>query len=153
MEARRVYKTFHFKNSTLWQTALRGKMTNDQHQPVEIGSPPEFRGTADVWCPEELLLGAVNTCLMLTFLSFASRRQLRVSAYGSNAEATVENADGKYRVTRIEVAPAVSLAREEDVPLAQEIFKDAKDACIVSNSVTAKVELIPQFKMQSGAGS
>ena len=145
MEAKKTFKVFHFNNALAWQTAKRGTMTHSKHRPVEIGSPPEFKGTEDVWCPEELLIGAVNSCLMLTFLNFAGRRKLEISAYESSAEATVENADGKYRVTRIRVQPRVSLGRENDIPLAQKVFKDAKEACIISNSVIAQVELVPQF--------
>ncbi|TAM78945.1 MAG: OsmC family peroxiredoxin, partial [Acidobacteria bacterium] len=112
MEAKKTFKVFHFKNAVAWQTAKRGTMTNIGHREVEIGSPPEFKGTEDVWCPEELLIGAVSSCLMLTFLNFAGRRRLGISAYESSAEATVENADGKYRVTCIQVRPMVSLGRE-----------------------------------------
>ena len=38
---------------------------------IVVGSPPEFKGQPDVWAPEELLVGSVNTCLMLTFLALA----------------------------------------------------------------------------------
>ena len=66
MEPKKTFKTYHFKNAIALKTARRGIMTHEGHLPVEIGSPPEFKGAADVWCPEELLIGAVNTCLMLT---------------------------------------------------------------------------------------
>jgi organic hydroperoxide reductase OsmC/OhrA len=122
-------------------------MTSSEHQPVEIGSPPEFSGTPDVWCPEELLLGAVNPCLMLTFLAFAKRRQIEIPRYESDAEGTVEKSNGKYRVTRIKVEPVVSLNREIDITAAQEVFREAKEACIISNSVIAQVDLATQFEV------
>lgn len=153
MEPKKVYKTYHFRNAIALKMARRGIMTNEGHAPVEIGSPPEFKGTADVWCPEELLIGAVNTCLMLTFLSYAQHRQLEISSYESSAEGTVENVDGKYRVTRITVQPSVSLNRESDIPLAEELFKSAKEGCFISNSVTATVDLAPQFKTKDGGSS
>lgn len=146
MNAKTAQCALSFRNSISWTSARRGTMTNTEHKPVEIGSPPEFKGTPDVWCPEELLIGAVNTCLMLTFLSFAGRRQIEISAYESGAEGTVENSEGRYRVTRIKVRPVVSL-NQEDVVTAQEVFKDAKEACIISNSVIAQVDLVPQFKV------
>jgi len=147
MEPKKTFKTYHFKNAIALKTARRGIMTHEGHLPVEIGSPPEFKGAADVWCPEELLIGAVNTCLMLTFLSFAQHRQLEIAAYESGAEGIVEHADGKYRVTQIRVQPVVSLKRENDIPLAQELFKGAKEGCFISNSVTATVDLTPQFRI------
>lgn len=149
MEPKKVLKSFQFQNSISWQSARRGVMTNIEHQPVEIGSPPEFKGTPDVWCPEELMIGAVNSCLMLTFLTFAQRRQLEIPGYESRAEGTVESAGGKFRVTRIKVQPEVLLSRENDIPLARDVFKDAKEACIISNSVNAQIDLIPEFKISA----
>lgn len=147
MKATATQRVLSFRNSISWSSARRGMMTNTEHEPVEIGSPPEFKGTPDVWCPEELFIGAVSTCLMLTFLSFAERRQIAISGYESSAEGTVENSAGKYRVMRIKVRPVVSLARENEIDSAQEVFKEAKEACIISNSVIAQVDLVAQFKV------
>ena len=147
MKATATQRVLSFRNSISWSSARRGTMTNTEHQPVEIGSPPEFKGTPDVWCPEELFIGAVSTCLMLTFLSFAERRQIAISGYESGAEGIVENSDGRYRLTRIEVRPVVSLSQENEVVPAHEVFKEAKEACIISNSVIAQVDLVAQFKV------
>lgn len=151
MEPKKTYKTYHFKNAIMLTTARRGIMTHESHAKVEIGSPPEFRGAADVWCPEELLIGAVNTCLMLTFLTYAKHRNLEIIACESSVEGTVENTDGKYRVTRIAVKPLIALKQESDIALAEEVLKDAKEGCFISNSVTATVELQPQFSTKNGA--
>ncbi|HEX5481150.1 MAG TPA: OsmC family protein [Terriglobia bacterium] len=145
MEAKKVYKTYRYKNDLSWTAALKGTMAAAGHPAVGIGSPPEFKGSAEVWCPEELLIGAVNACLMLTFLSYAHHRHLEVGGYESHTEGTLENTDGKYRITRIAVRPVVSLRAEKDIPLAEEIMKSAKEGCFVSNSVTSTVDLAPQF--------
>src|SRR5579883_2177363 len=150
MEPKRLYKTYRFKDVIALTTARRGIMRNKDHADVEIGSPPEFKGSADVWCPEELLIGAVNTCLMLTFLAYAQHRGLEISACESSAEGTVENVEGKYQVTRIVVKPAISLNQQGDAALAEEILKSAKQGCFISNSVKATIELVPQFNTQSG---
>lgn len=144
-----AHRLFNFRSSVSWDSARRGTMTNAEHQPVEIGSPPQFKGTPDVWCPEELLIGAVNTCLMLTFLTFARRRKIEISAYESGAEGSVESSDGKYRVTRIKVYPVVLLSRKDDIRPAQEVFRETKEACIISNSVIARIDLTPQFKVSA----
>lgn len=149
MEPKKVYKTYHFKNAISLTTARRGTMTNPDHAQVEIGSPPEFKGSADVWCPEELLIGAVNTCLMLTFLAYAPHRRLEITGYESSAEGTVENVDGKYQVTRIVVKPVISLNQQGDTSLAEEVLKSAKEGCFISNSVKATIELAPQFNIRS----
>lgn len=150
MEPKKTYKTYHFKNAIMLTTARRGIMTHESHSNVEIGSPPEFRGAADVRCPEELLIGAVNICLMLTFLAYAQHRHLEIAACESSAEGTVENTDGKYRVTSIAVRALIVLKQESDIALAEEVLKSAKEGCFISNSVTATIELQPQFSTKSG---
>lgn len=149
MEPKKTNKTFQFSSAVAWEGAKRGTMTHPSHPAVEVGSPPDFRGEPDVWCPEELLTGSVNTCLMLTFLSYAQHRKLDVLGYESGAVGVLENTDGKYRVTEIAVHPLILLKSQADIPLAENILKDAKDGCFISNSVLAKVEISPEFKMSS----
>lgn len=151
MEAKKAYKTYAFRNSIAMTGTRRGTMTLPEHAPVEIGSPPAFHGEASVWCPEELLLGAVNSCLMLTFLGFAGRRGVRVVGVESQAEGTVENVDGKYQVARIHVQPVITLGQESDAGLAAQVMSDAREACFLSNSVRASVEVSARF-VSGGAG-
>ena len=67
----------------------------------DVGSPPEFKGEPGVWSPEELLVGALNACLMLTFISMAQTKGVRFLAYESAAEGLLENVDGKFRITEV----------------------------------------------------
>jgi peroxiredoxin-like protein len=149
MEPRKTYKTYQFNNAVDWQSARKGIMTIPEHTPVEVGSPPEFKGSADVWCPEEMLVGAVNTCIMLTFLAYAQNRKLELVSYKSQAEGTLEHKDGKYRITHIALQPFIGLKAEEHRPLAEQILKSAKEDCFISNSVTATVDLSAQFGTES----
>ena len=72
METRRAYKSFRYKARTDWTSARLGTLSaSGKSHHVDVGSPPEFKGQADVWAPEELLVGSVNTCMMLTFITLA----------------------------------------------------------------------------------
>jgi hypothetical protein len=57
-------------------------------------------------------MGALNACLMLTFLYQTQLRKLEVLAYESSARDTLEQRDGKYRVTQIAVRPCASQVKE-----------------------------------------
>jgi peroxiredoxin-like protein len=151
MEPTKKYKTYQFKNAIEWKTERRGVMASPEHAPIEIGSPPEFKGTADVWCPEEMLVGAVNTCIMLTFLTYAQNRKLELVRYESKAEGTLEHKDGKYRVTHITLYPVVALRSDQHIPIAEQVLKSAKEDCFISNSVIATVDLSPQFTTEPHA--
>ena len=149
MEQKTTYRTFQFHNHVAWKSDRRGVMSASQHPSLEVGSPPEFKGTPDVWCPEDLLIGALNTCLMLTFLALARRKNLEVTAYESTAHGTVENSSGKFRVTRVVVQPRVTLKDEASAAAARTVAKETKEACMVTNSIVATVELVPEFVTQS----
>ena len=151
MEQKKQYRTFHFENSVAWKSGFRGTLSASGHPAIEIGNPPAFKGTPDVWCPEDLLIGALNACLMLTFLYQMQVRKLAVVDYESMAQGTLEHKDGEYRVTRIAVQPRISLKSENDLEAAREAMKDAAESCMISNSILATVQLDPQFNAPSGS--
>lgn len=146
MEHERKYPTYQFRDAIVWKSDRRGMLSAEQHPSLEVGSPPEFKGTPDVWCPEDLLIGALNTCLMLTFLSLAQSKKVGVLGYEANAEGTVEHSDGKFRVTRIKVQPRVRLKSGADTEAAREAMKRTKDICLITNSILATVDLLPEFE-------
>jgi len=147
MEAKKSYKTFRYQNHLTWKSGLRGTMVSPGKHEVVVGSPPEFKGEEGLWSPEELLVGAVNTCLKLTFLSYAKHKGLEVVSYESHADGLLENVDGKYRVTQITVEPRVALKSEADFGRAGEIMASAKEDCFISNSITATVKLNANFRV------
>lgn len=142
-QQRKKYRAFHFENTVVWNSAFSGTLSTSGHAAVAIGNPPAFKGTPDVWCPEDLLIGALNACLMLTFLYQMQLRGLQVVAYESNAQGTLERKDGKYRVTEITVRPQTSVRSDEDLASAREAMKEAAELCMISNSIIATVRLEP----------
>src|SRR6476646_1118339 len=145
MEEKKAYRSFQFENVVAWTSEFRGTLSASERANVEIGNPPVFKGTPDVWCPEDLLIGALNACLMLTFLYQMQRRKLEVLAYESSAQGTLEHSNGKHRVTRIVVQPRISLKYGQDIEAAREAIKDTVDSCMISNSILASVQVDPQF--------
>jgi organic hydroperoxide reductase OsmC/OhrA len=120
------------------------------HPAVGIGNPPVFKRTPDVWCPEDLLIGALNACLMLTFLYQMQCRKLEVVAYESSAQGTLEHSDGRHRVTRIMVQPRISLRSEKDIAAAREAMSDTAELCMITSSIVAAVQLDPRFAVSLG---
>ncbi len=151
MALKTTFRTFQFHNTVAWKSDWRGTMSASQHPSLEVGSPPEFRGTPDVWCPEDLLIGALNTCLMLTFLALAHRKNVEVIAYESTAHGTVDNSSGKFRVTRVIVQPRVTLKDEVEAAAARSVIKETKEVCMVTNSIVATVDLVPEFATRSAS--
>jgi organic hydroperoxide reductase OsmC/OhrA len=121
-----VYKSFHYKAKTTWSSARRGALSAAEKPSIVVGSPPEFKGEPDVWAPEELLVGSLNTCMMLTFLTLAQRQGLTPVGYESEAEGLLDNVEGKYRITEVTVRPRVILKSEREFDLARKAWKASK---------------------------
>jgi peroxiredoxin-like protein len=142
-----AYKSFRYKAKTTWISGRRGLLSAVEKPNVAVGSPPEFKGEPDVWTPEELLIGSVNTCIMLTFLSLAQARGLTPAAYESDAEGLLESVEGKFRITEVTVRPHITINEEADLDRAREIIERAETECFISNSVKSKVKIVAEFSL------
>ena len=145
MDTKRAYKSFRYKAKTDWTSARRGTLSASGKSHIVVGSPPEFKGQPDVWSPEELLVGSVNTCLMLTFLTLAQAKSLVPVGYESEAEGLLENVEGTYRITEVAVRPRVTLNGTAELERAREIMESVEAQCFISNSIKSKVTLTAEF--------
>jgi organic hydroperoxide reductase OsmC/OhrA len=143
--AANTYKSIRYKAKTTWSSARRGTLAAEGRPNIVVGSPPEFKGEGGVWAPEELLVGSLNTCMMLTFLTLAQARGLTPVGYESEAEGLLENVEGKYRITEVTVRPRVVLASDTELEVGRKIMEGVEAQCFISNSITSRVKLTPEF--------
>jgi organic hydroperoxide reductase OsmC/OhrA len=148
---KRTYKSFHYKAKTTWSSARRGMLIAAGKPNVVVGSPPEFKGEPDLWAPEELLVGSLNTCMMLTFLTLAQRQGLTPVGYESEAEGLLDNVEGKYHITEVTVRPRVTLKSETELDLARKSMESVEAHCFIANSINARVTLSPEFVVATPA--
>ena len=151
MEQRRAYKSFCYKAKTTWSNARRGILSAEARHDIVVGSPPEFKGEPDNWAPEELLVGALNTCTMLTFLALAEARGLRPVGYESEAEGQLENVEGNYQITKVVVRPRVTVRNSAELEPARTVMETVEAQCFIANSIKAEVTLDPEFLLASTA--
>lgn len=147
MEVKKAYKTFRYSASLAWTGGRNGRASAEGKPDVTVGSPPDFRGEEGVWSPEHLLVSSLSTCLMLTFLAMAERRNVEVAAYSSDAEALLENVDGKYQVTAVTVRPKVALKSADALEAAREIMSKVEANCFISNSIKSRIDLQADFRV------
>jgi organic hydroperoxide reductase OsmC/OhrA len=143
--AAKTYKSFHYKAKTTWSSARRGVLSAAGKAEVIVGSPPEFKGEPGNWSPEELLVGSLNTCIMLTFLTLAQARGLTPVGYESDAEGLLENVEGKYRITEVTVRPRVVVETDAQLEVGRKTMEGVEAQCFISNSITSRVKLTPEF--------
>ena len=108
------------------------------------GSAAALGGSGDYADPEQLLLSALSSCHMLTFLAVCANRGYVVDSYKDEATAQLDkNAEGKTAVVKAILAPKVTFTGEQR-PGAEDyrkLHERAHAACFIANSVKTQVEL------------
>jgi len=118
---------------------------------IPVGSPPEFRGDGKSWAPEELLLGSVNTCILLTFLTLIQGRGVTLVAYDSEVEGLLEHKDGAHQMTEVTVRPHVTVASEPELATARQAMDEVEPRCFMSQSIKARVTVEARFAAGAAA--
>ena len=147
METKRSYKSFSYENNVTWKAARRGMVRAASKPDLEVSSPPEFKGEAGIWTPEDLFVGALNTCILMTFVAFATQKGLDFASYDCRAEGRLEFVEGKYRFTEVKLYPQVVVKSPADVERATSILEIAHANCFISNSISSAVALAPEIRV------
>jgi organic hydroperoxide reductase OsmC/OhrA len=132
-------KSWTYDTSLSWSQELEGELASAGLPGLTFGSPPEFGGKPGRWGPETLLLGAAESCTLLTFLALAKRKGVQCSAYRSSAVGTVAaDAEGLIRFTEVIIRPVVRLKNPADEPTVRAIFQDVPRRCFIGASLKAE---------------
>ena len=87
--------------------------------PIAGSADPAFRGDRDRWNPEEMLLGALAQCHMMSFLYVAVQRGFTVVDYEDTATASLDvHRDGTGEVTEVTLRPVVTVLEADRVVIA-----------------------------------
>jgi organic hydroperoxide reductase OsmC/OhrA len=135
------HKSFSYITGLEWKGGKTGCLSSEGRPHIQVSSPPEFKGDAGNWTPEDLFVGTVEMCQMLTFLALAQKHQLPVVSYRSTARGTLEFVDGAYRFTHVVVTPTVVIEELATEAEALNLLNEAHKRCLIANSITASVEV------------
>jgi peroxiredoxin-like protein len=125
-----------------WSEGRVGNFSSPEVPDLKIATPPQFpKGVSGIWSPEHLLVGALSSCLMTTFLAIAENSNLPFSSFECDAEGKLEKVDGKLMISEVTLKPKVIILQEKDRERALRIVEKAENACLISNSVKSKINL------------
>jgi organic hydroperoxide reductase OsmC/OhrA len=131
---------YFYETHLYWKGRRRGVVEVAELPPVTVSAPPEFHGEPGYWTPEHLLVAALETCLMTTFLAIAEKSRLEVVSYRSSALAKLESLDGGgLGVTRVLIRPIVKVHNSQDRERAWRILDKAEKNCLVSRALAVPV--------------
>jgi peroxiredoxin-like protein len=132
-----------------WDGARRTTASVEGKHPLDVATPPEFKGTdPDVWSPEDLFVGAVGTCLVVTIAALAERQDVPLHDLDVVAEGVVgRRPDGAFGFVRVhQVVHLVTEAGHEQA--AREVVERAEQTCLVSVSLALPVETEVQVRIE-----
>ncbi len=139
-------KTFIYKTGVSWNGHKRGTIFSAGKLNVGVATPPEFNGEEGFWSPEELLVSSVNSCIMTTFLYYVEKDKIDLRKYESEAEGVLEKLEKGFMFSKIVIRPVVTVGSNSAAEKARQSMELAEKNCFISNSLKAKVELIPEIK-------
>jgi peroxiredoxin-like protein len=112
---------------------------------LEVSAAPQYRGDASKLNPEELLVAAVASCQLLTYLALARRAEIQVVAYEDHAVGTLAVADRKMRMTEVVLRPRIVVAGSVEIAKARELVEAAHQGCFIANSISCAVRIEPEL--------
>lgn len=110
--------------------------------PVIFSTAVTYKGDPSKGDPEDLLVAALSSCHMLSFLAIACKKKVTVDSYQDDAVGFLENEGGKLWMTRAVLRPLVKC--DADAALLAEIHHLAHQACFIANSVKTVVTVEPR---------
>ena len=113
-------------------------------QSIAGSSAPAYFGNPDAANPETLLLAALASCHMLTFLAVAAKRGFPVATYHDKATATLgKNAQGRMAITRCVLNPRIVFAggKNPDAETLAGLHDSAHRNCFIANSLSSEVHI------------
>jgi organic hydroperoxide reductase OsmC/OhrA len=111
----------------------------DGQQAVTISAAPAYKGDGKHADPEDMLVAALSSCHMLSFLAICTKKKITVQSYEDEAIGFLENDGGKLWLTRVILRPKVVCSADAET-LAQ-IHHLAHEACFIANSVKTDVKV------------
>lgn len=103
-----------------------------------VGNKWSVAGAVD---PEEMLVGSINTCHMLTFLHIARDAGFVVTRYRDEAEGLMtKRDDGEMWVSKVTLHPQVTYqGRQPTLAERDEMHEKAHHMCFIANSVKTEI--------------
>jgi len=129
-------------------TGTSGYRDYDRSVTLSVAGKPDlaasadtpFRGEAERWNPEDLLLAALAECHLLSYLYACVQAGVVVTGYEDDATGTiVMDGRGGGAFREVTLHPRVTVADASMVPAAESAHATANALCFIANSVNFPV--------------
>lgn len=108
---------------------------------LESAPPKEFGGPGNLWSPEDLLVGAVADCFVLSFRAIAAASKFEWTSLKCNVDGTLDKVERAVQFTEIKVNAELVIPEGADADRAQKLLEKAEQTCFITNSLKADPHL------------
>ena len=142
----------HYALTATWTgdlgTGTSGYRTYSRDVTLSVEGKPDvlasadkpFRGDPARWNPEDLLLGALSQCHLLSYLHACVTAGVVVTSYRDEASGVMrENGRNGGAFTEVMLRPLVTVADESMVAAAERAHEDAHEWCFIAQSMNFPV--------------
>ncbi len=128
----------------------------DRSHTVKIGGKPDLHLTTDNAAvgdknklnPEDLLVAAISSCHMLSYLYVCALEGVVIHSYEDKATGKmIENAEGGGSFQDVTLNPVCTVADESMLQKAIDLHHKAHEVCYIANSVNFTVSCMPVCKL------
>lgn len=136
-------------------TGTSGVREYDRSHTVSIANKPELHLTTDNPAvgdktklnPEDLLVTAISSCHMLSYLYVCALEGVIVTDYVDHATGImIEETKGGGQFKEVTLNPIVTVANDSMIEKALELHHKAHEICYIANSVNFEVKCNPVCK-------
>jgi organic hydroperoxide reductase OsmC/OhrA len=119
---------------------------------LEGSADPSFRGETDRHNPEDLLVGSIAACHMLTYLALCAKRGINVLGYEDAATGRMaSDPDGGAHFEEVVLHPIVTIEGEEKLAKALELHERANKLCFIARSCNFPIRHEPELRSAARA--
>jgi organic hydroperoxide reductase OsmC/OhrA len=114
---------------------------------LRSASPIPFDGPGDRWSPETLLVAAVGDCLILTFRAVARASGVAWTSLECAVTGTLDRIERTTRFVAFDVRARLQVPHGTDPDRARHVLEKAERSCLISNSLSGTIHLIPRIEV------
>jgi peroxiredoxin-like protein len=113
---------------------------------IVSGPPKEFGGTGEQWSPEDLLVGAVADCFVLSFKAIAAASRYSWTDLQCEVTGTLDKVERAMQFTALNIKATLTIPADADAERANRLLEKAEQTCFITNSLKADPELEIEIK-------
>jgi organic hydroperoxide reductase OsmC/OhrA len=113
---------------------------------IMLSADAAFRGDANTLNPEDLLVVALSSCHMLSYLALCALARIEVTAYRDHATGMMitDSKTGGGQFSEVTLHPHVTIADGAHLAKAIELHERAHKVCFIASSVNFPVRHEPE---------